>query len=66
MEKLHAFELNLTHRKPDSTLISFDKIVADDIVSLLSQFQLAIAMTMKRDHEQIVQELMMGHDDIPF
>lgn len=66
MADQHAFELNLTHRKPDGELISFNKIVAADIVSLLSQFQLVIAMTMKREHEQIVQELMMGHDDIPF
>lgn len=62
----HAFELLLTHRKEDGTLISYNRVVADDIIQLLSQFNMLIAMIQRQQNEKIIQELQLKDDDIPF
>jgi hypothetical protein len=62
----HAFELQLTHRDENQNLISHNLIVASDIIQLLSQFNMLIAMIQRQQNEKIIQELTLKDDDIPF
>ena len=60
------FELNLTYRN-NKELVSFDKIEADDLVSLLSQFIIVIANVQRKIVERIEAETgRRVDDDIPF
>lgn len=60
------FELNLTYRN-GKELVSFDKIEAEDLVSLLSQFIIVIANVQRKIVERIEAETGRSiDDDVPF
>lgn len=70
--KLTKYELTLVHRSTREGSNSFtahriERVEADDIISLLAQFQLVIASVLKAEYELIIQELRIGKDDdLPF
>lgn len=64
------WELILVHKDPDSFgPLSYTKIEDDDLVSLMAQFQVTIAMEMRHYYEKITEEIKEKYrndDDIPF
>jgi hypothetical protein len=64
-----AWELTLYHRNtdgPNFEVKSWNRIEDDDIVKLLSQFQILLAQMLRQENEEIIKELTLTDDDIPF
>ena len=64
-----AWELTLYHRNPDGPnfeVKSWNRIEDNDIVKLLAQFQILLAQMLRQENEEIIKELTLTDDDIPF
>lgn len=63
---MKRFELNMTSRRENGSLLSFDKIEADDLVQLMTQFVLVIAGVARGLLEEAKLANQLRSDDIPF
>jgi len=62
------YELRLDVTDEQGKFVSFDVIKADNMVHLVTQFQLVIANAMRKHYEKELENLRARHidDDIPF
>lgn len=59
------YELTLTVQNEDK-FESLDKIKADDLLHLVSQFTFVVLNIQRKEHEKEILAIRMEHDDIPF
>lgn len=59
------YELTLTIRNEDK-FESLDKILADDLLHLVSQFNMVILQVQRKEHDEEMLAIRMENDDIPF
>jgi hypothetical protein len=62
---MKTFTLSLTTNTDEGRLI-IDKVEADDIVQLLSQFNTVIAVLLRRLKDEEISRIRRSDDDIPF
>jgi len=62
------YELSVTMRGDDGTwdLMSFDKIMADSLVSLLGQFLIVVGRMHQLEMDEHTKMKLGNDDDIPF
>lgn len=61
------YELTLMIRSSDGDKFDMEKIKADDLLHLASQFTILLLQTQRKEHEAKLDELSLLHeDDIPF
>ena len=63
---MKQFEITLVYRSSSKRIQVIDKIESDDIIQLLSQFNLAIVNLQRTIHEEEILALRIENDDIPF
>ena len=63
------FELTLVIKRDESpsfTGLSIDKVEGEDLVEVLSKFLILIAQLQQKWEQELITELELRNDDIPF
>jgi len=63
---MKLFEITIVYRPSSKRIQVIDKIESDDIIQLLSQFNLVIVNLQRTIHEEELLALRIENDDIPF